>query len=234
MRIFDIMTGKFYLRYKDRESAGNILGEALKDLIKKEDRKNCIVLGIPRGGVITAYYIARKLGCQFDILISRKLCAPGNEEFAIGAVTEYGAVYLNDKLIKELDITSDYIEKEKFKQLNEIKRRNSLYRIKNNTIEGGHTTGVHKTVILADDGTATGATFIAAKRSVKRVGIGGLIVMATPVAPKSTIALLKNEGIEHIEVITSFDDSDFKSVENYYDDFHQLTDQEVIDVISRE
>ena len=101
MRIFDIITGKFYLRYKDRESAGNILGEALKDLIKKEDRKNCIVLGIPRGGVITAYYIARKLSCQFDILISRKLCAPGNEELAIGAVTEHGAVYLNDKLIKE-------------------------------------------------------------------------------------------------------------------------------------
>ena len=58
--------------------------------------------------------------------------------------------------------------------------------------------------------------------------------MATPVAPKSTIALLKNEGIEHIEVITSFDDSDFKSVEDYYDDFHQITDQEVIDVITRE
>ena len=234
MRIFDIITGKFYLRYKDRESAGNILGEALKDLIKKEDRKNCIVLGIPRGGVITAYYIARKLGCHFDILISRKLCAPGNEELAIGAVTEYGAVYLNDRLIKELDITSDYIEKEKFKQLNEIKRRNSLYRYKNNTLDGGYNTGVHKTVILADDGTATGATFIAAKRSVKRVGIGGLIIMATPVAPKSTVALLKNEGIEHIEVITSFDDSDFKSVEDYYDDFHQLTDQEVIDVIIKE
>jgi len=82
----------------------------------QQDRKSCIVLGIPRGGVITAYYIARKLGCQFDILISRKLCAPGNEELAIGAITEYGAVYLNDKLIKELDITSDYIEEEKFKE----------------------------------------------------------------------------------------------------------------------
>jgi putative phosphoribosyl transferase len=79
MRIFDNITGRFHLRFKDRESAGNILGEALKDLIKKEDRKNCVVVGIPRGGVITAYCIAKKLGSQFDIIIPRKLCAPDNE-----------------------------------------------------------------------------------------------------------------------------------------------------------
>ena len=79
MRIFDNITRGFHLRFKDRQSAGNILGTTLKDLIKKEDRKNCIVLGIPRGGVVTAQCIAKKLGCQFNIIISRKLCAPGNE-----------------------------------------------------------------------------------------------------------------------------------------------------------
>jgi len=235
MRIFDNIAGRFHLRFKDRQSAGNILGEALKDLIKKEDRKNCVVLGIPRGGVITAYCIAKKLGSQFDIVIPRKLCAPDNEELAIGAVTGDGTTYLNDILIKELDITSDYIAAEKLKQLKEIERRTSLYRSKKKTITGLDHPELHnKTIILADDGTATGATFIAAKRSIMPSGNGRQIIIATPVAPKSTVALLKNEDIDHIEVITSPGDSEFKSVEQYYDDFHQVTDQEVIEIITRQ
>jgi len=232
MRIFDNITAGFHLRFKDRQSAGNILGEALKDSIKKKDRKNCMVLGIPRGGVITAFYIAKKLGSQFDIIIPRKLCAPDNEELAIGAVTGDGITYLNDILIKELGITSDYVAGEKLKQLKEIERRTSLYLSKKKTITGCNHTKLHnKTVILADDGTATGATFMAAKRSIKQSGNGRQIIIATPVAPKSTVLLLKNEDIDHIEVITSPGDSEFKSVEQYYDDFHQVTDQEVIDII---
>jgi putative phosphoribosyl transferase len=232
MRIFDIITGRFHLRFKDRQSAGNILGEALKDLIRKEDRKNCVVLGIPRGGVITGYYIAKKLGSQFDIIIPRKLCAPDNQELAIGAITGDGTTYLNHTLVKELDITSDYIAGEKLKQLKEIERRTSLYRSKMNTITGLDHTKLHnKTIILADDGTATGATFIAAERSIKSSSNGCLIIIAAPIAPKSTVTLLKNEGNDYIEVITSPGDSEFKSVEQYYDDFHQVTDQEVIDII---
>jgi putative phosphoribosyl transferase len=189
-------------------------------------------LGIPRGGVIIAYCISKKLGCQFDIVIPRKLCAPDNEELAIGAVTGDGTTYLNDKLVKELEITSDYIAGEKLKQLKEIERRTSLYCCKNKTITGlGHAKLHNKTIILADDGTATGATFIAAKRSIMPSGNGRQIIIASPVAPKSTVALLKNEDIDHIEVITSPGDSEFKSVEQYYDDFHQVTDQEVIEVI---
>lgn len=234
MRIFDNITRRFHLRFKDRQSAGNILGDALKDLIKKEHRKNCVVLGIPRGGVITAYCIAKKLGSQFDLVIPRKLCAPDNEELAFGAITGDGTTYLNHILIKELGIPSDYITGEKLKQLKEIERRTSLYISNKKTITGlDHTKLLNKIIIVADDGTASGATIIAAERSIKSSGNGGQIIIATPVAPKSTVALLKNEEIDHIELIISPRDSEFKSVEQYYHDFHQVTDQEVIEIIKK-
>jgi len=231
MGIFDNIRGRFHLRFKNRQAAGNILGEALKDLLKKDDRKKCIVLGIPRGGVITGYCIAKKLGSQFDIILSRKLCAPDNQELAIGAVTGDGTTYLNDKLVKELEITSDYIQGERLRQLKEIERRTSLYHFQDTIRESDYTKS-YETIILADDGTATGATFIAAIRSIRPSSNACLIIMATPVAPKSTVALLKKEDIAHIEVITTSSDSEFKSVEQYYGDFHQLTDQEVIEIIT--
>lgn len=234
MRIFDNITRRFHLKFKDRESAGNILGETLKDLIKKEHRKNCVVLGIPRGGVITAYYIAKKLGSQFGLIITRKLCAPGNEEIAIGAVTGDGTTYLNHALIRELDIPSDYIVGEKLKQLKEIERRTSLYFSKNKTMKGLDHAKLHnKTIIVADDGAASGATIIAAERSINSSANDSKIIIATPVAPKSTVSLLKNEEIDQIELIISPVDSEFKSVELYYRDFHQVTDEEVIEIITR-
>jgi len=235
MRIFENILGRFHLRFKDRQSAGAILGEALKDFIKKPDRKNCVVLGIPRGGVITGYCISKKLGSQFDIIIPRKLCAPDNEELAIGAITGDGTTYVNDILVKVLDITSDYIALEKLKQLKEIERRTSLYHSKMKTITGLDNIELrNEIIILADDGTSSGATMIAAVRSIiKSCRKGCQIIMATPIAPKSTLELLKNEDIDHIEVIISPRDYDFKSVEQYYYDFHQLTDQEVIEIITK-
>ena len=233
MRIFDNIRARFRLRFKDRQSAGTILGEALKDFIKKQDRKNCVVLGIPRGGVITGYYIAKKLGSEFDIIIPRKLCAPNNEELAIGAVTGDGTTYINEILVKALDVTSDYIAREKLKQLKEIERRESLYYSKKKTIRGFDYTKLNsRTIILADDGTSTGATIIAAERSIKSYRSDCRIIIATPIAPKSTVSLLKNEDIYHIEVITNPGDSEFESVDQYYHDFHQVTDEEVIKVIT--
>jgi predicted phosphoribosyltransferase len=126
--IFDKISSKFQLRLKDRDNAANILGEALKDVIKKEqERKDSIVLGIPRGAVIVGDIIARKLACEFDIIIPRKLRAPHSGEIAIGAVMEDGTTYLNDMFVKELEISQEYIEKEKIYQIQEIKRRSSLY-----------------------------------------------------------------------------------------------------------
>src|SRR5919109_5064820 len=129
--IFDKISDKFQFQLKlnDRAAAANILGESLKDAIKKEeDRKKSIVLGIPRGGVIIADIIARKLSAEFNVIIPRKLRAPHNKEVAIGAVMEDGYTYLNEEIVRELDISTEYIEKEKSYQIQVIKHRISLYR----------------------------------------------------------------------------------------------------------
>ncbi|HEY3527293.1 MAG TPA: phosphoribosyltransferase family protein, partial [Nitrososphaeraceae archaeon] len=112
--LFDNLRDKFQLKLKDRTTAANILGDSLRNVIKKEDeRKNSIVLGIPRGGVIIADAIARKLPCKFGILMTRKLRAPHNEEVAIGAVMEDGTTYLNEVIVKELGVSHEYVEREK-------------------------------------------------------------------------------------------------------------------------
>ena len=106
---------------RDRTTGANILGVALKNIIKKEEeRKNSIVLGIPRGGTIIADIIARKLSCEFDIIIPRKLRSPHNEEVAIGAIMGDGTNYLNEVLVRELDVSPEYIE-EKTRQMEEIR-----------------------------------------------------------------------------------------------------------------
>jgi len=129
--ILDRISSKLQLRLKDRVNAGNILGEALKAIIKnKQARKeNTIVLGIPRGGVVVADIVAKKLSCRFDIVIPRKLRAPHNEEVAIGAVTEDGTTYLNAEIVKVLEVSEEYIEEEKSRQIQEIKRRSLIYQL---------------------------------------------------------------------------------------------------------
>ena len=155
--IFESIVSKFQFKFKDRVTAANILGESLKDKIKKqEEQRNALVLGIPRGGVITADIVAKKLSTNnFDIVIPRKLTDPDNKEKAIGAIMEDGTAYLDKELVEELSIPADYIEKEKAYQIQEIKRRSSLYRRqgldynKKIKINGKTTT---TTTILVDDG----------------------------------------------------------------------------------
>src|SRR5436309_9106557 len=129
MVMFEKITNRFQFKFKDRDSAANILGESLKDKIRKqEDQRNAVVLGIPRGGVVTADIVAKKLSTDnFDIVIPRKLTDPDNKEQAIGAIMEDGTTYLDRELISELSISDDYIEKEKAYQIQEIKRRSSLF-----------------------------------------------------------------------------------------------------------
>ena len=231
--IFNSISNKFQLKFKDRESAGNILSESLKTIIKKEERKNTLVLGIPRGGVIIADIIARKLCCKFDIIIARKIRAPSNKELSIGAIMGDGTTYLNKMIVKDLQISTKYIEDEKLRQLEEIKHRYSLYCFGNREFTKLNNINFsNKTIILVDDGSATGATIIVAARWLRINKNPSRIIVAIPIAPKYTINLMKHENIDCIEVITS-PNFNFKSVEQYYKNFNQITDEQVIDIIAK-
>jgi len=231
--ILNGISNKFQLKFKDRESAGNILSESLKTIIKNDERKNTLVLGIPRGGVITADIIARKLRCKFDIIIPRKISAPSNEEIAIGAIMVDGTTYLNEMIVKDLEISTKYIQDEKLRQLEEIKRRASLYCFGNREYTKLNNINFsNKTIILVDDGAATGATIIVAARWIRVTKNPRRFIVAIPIAPKYTINLLKHENIDCIEVITS-PNFNFKSVEQYYKSFNQVTDERVIDILAK-
>jgi predicted phosphoribosyltransferase len=246
--LFDSIKKKFQFKFKDRENAANILAAALEDFLEKEERgregerKNIliVVLGIPRGGVIIADIVAKKLkASDFDIVLPRKLRIPHNEEAAFGAIMEDGTVYFDDGLVKDLDISAEYIEKEKNLQLQEIERRKSLYRNTSkqqerqleNKIDDDKTI----VVILTDDGAASGATVIAAARSIRKknsINNAKELIIALPVAPKETVELLRKEAaVDHVEVVTA--PSFFNSVGQFYQNFQPVSDEQVVEIMKK-
>jgi putative phosphoribosyl transferase len=179
--------------------------------------------------MITADVVARKLSASaFDIIIPRKLTNPDNKEHAIGAIMEDGSAYLDEGLINLLQITPEYLEKEKAEQIREIKRRSALY-YRNMAINYHHDHLKGKTTILVDDGAATGATLIAAARFLRRKHTPKRLIIAVPVAPKETVKLLKQEADE-VEVVTSLY-STFRSVGQFYQDFNPVADEKVIEIL---
>lgn len=229
--IFESISRKFQFKFKDRVAAAVILGESLKDRIKnEEEQKAAVVLGIPRAGVITADIVAKKLSTLFfDIIIPRKLTDPDNKEQAIGAIMEDGTTYIDQQLINDLQISPEYLEKEKLEQIQEIKRRTTLYRKEKRKDFSSFLKD--KTVILVDDGAATGATIIAAARWIKQLeSRPKCLIIAIPVAPKSTVNLLKKECDAEVEVVIS-PSSTFHSVEQYHQNFQPITDEQVIRIM---
>jgi putative phosphoribosyl transferase len=233
--MFEAISRRFQLKFKDRSAAGRILAEIIKNRLKKEKLEQCIVFGVPRGGVVTADTVVRRLSSSssssanaavdFDIIIPRKLTDPDNKEQAIGAVMEDGTTYLDEELISMLQITPEYVEKEKAEQIQEIRRRNALYY--SETSINCHDNLKDKATILVDDGAATGATLIAAARWLRRKHTPKRLIIAVPVAPKDTIKLLKQES-DAVEVVTD-PSSTFKSVEQFYQDFKPVPDDKVTD-----
>ncbi len=205
--------------FKNRRTAGLELAKSLKEY-KGED---VIILAIPRGGALVAHAIREQLNCEWDLIIPRKLGAPFNKEIAIGAVTQDGTLLLDEEMIMYLNVSEEYIQKEKEAQINEIKRRLKLYM--------GNRPAVPlrgKRIILVDDGIATGFTIKAAIKSIQKAGASELVV-AVPVAPDDVI----EELLEKVDRIICLESPyPFYAVSMFYEDFHQTSDQEVIDLFN--
>jgi predicted phosphoribosyltransferase len=203
------------VKFRDRAHAGELLSEKLA--AGRQD-SGTTVLGIPRGGVILADIVAKRLQAEFDIVIPRKLGAPSNEELAIGAVMEDGTSYINRYLVNALRVSNEYLEKEKQRQVDEIARRSQAYRLKGlpYKIEG-------RRAILVDDGVATGATIIASARWAKKRAPSSLTI-AVPVAPTQSVQLLEEEADLLVTLHTT---SDFGAVGQFYEQFDPVSDEQV-------
>jgi putative phosphoribosyl transferase len=224
--------GKFQLKIKNRESAGNILAGTLKNILNKVSGSDLIVVGLPRGGFVMAEIIARKLSSNLDMMISKRLRAPHNEEIAIGAVTEDGTIYLNNTLIEELKISKEYIDQELSYQLQEIKRLTDMYYHGKKTLLDRRCVTVNDiTIVIVDDGAATGSTIIATSRSLRKEYNPKCIIVAITVAPRGTVDLLRREGIDHVEVITSPSDNNFRAIEQFYQNFDQVSENEILEIV---
>lgn len=204
--------------FVDRRDAG----EKLSVELEKFKDESPIVLAIPRGGIVTAYESIKKFGFQWDLIITRKIGLPQNKEIAIGAVSLDGTYLLNEEYIDILNISQEYIEKEISEQIEEIKRRLNKYKGNENFPDVKN-----KTVIIIDDGIATGFTIQAAIKSIKKHA-AKKIILAVPVAPQETISLLEKIVDEVICLIIP---SEFYAVGLHYKNFEQTTDEEVFNMV---
>jgi len=203
--------------FTDRNEAGNKLALALEDF-----KGNGIVLAIPRGGVVVGYVIADKLGLPLDVIIPRKIGAPNNPELAIGAVAEDGTAILDNNLIRYLGVSTKFIIEETERQKKEIHRRLRLYRQ-----DGGYPNVKGLDVIVVDDGIATGSTMKAALASVKNREAHSVTV-AVPVGPPQTIEELEKMADR---VVCLYKPEFFQAIGQFYSDFSQTQDEEVIELL---
>ena len=206
--------------FTDRKDAGKELALRVQNL----NLDNATVLALPRGGVVTGYEIASVLKAPLDVIISRKIGAPNNPEYAIGAIAEGDVLILNQEAIKSNGFTDEQVDEIASNEIREMERRIALYR--NNrplpNLKG-------KTVILADDGVATGITALAAIKSVEGFG-ADKIVFAAPVCAYESAELLKRSVDKLVCLINP---KDLIAIGNYYKSFNQVSDDEVIKLLMK-
>ncbi len=207
------------MQFRDRREAGRLLAEELSSL---RGPKDLIVLGIPRGGVVVAYEVAKALSAPLDVYITRKIGAPYNPELAIGAVASDGTLVLDHDLIARVGASDEYVQAETERQRQEIERRMAAYRGARSAPDLQA-----KTVILVDDGVATGATVLASLRAIRQHKPAQL-VLAIPVGPPDTIRLLSQEADR---VVCLFTPEVFWAVGSFYSVFDQTTDAEVVQLL---
>jgi predicted phosphoribosyltransferase len=207
-------------RYRDRREAGRVLAELLE---KYAGRDDVVVLALPRGGVPVAYEVARALGAPLDVFTVRKLGVPGNPELAMGAIASGGVVVLDQRLVQLLGIDRSQLQQTVAAEMRELERREAAYR---GNRDPPDLTG--KTVILVDDGLATGSTMRAAALAIRELN-PARIVVAVPVAAEETCDAFRDVVDEIICGVTP---KPFHAVGLWYDDFSQTSDDEVRELLS--
>ncbi len=206
--------------FRNRQDAGRQLAARITEELDVHDP---VVLGIPRGGVILADVIARLLGAETDVVLARKLPAPYQPELAIGAVAESGDVYITPEGRSVPGVTDEHIEHERKRQLAEIERRREMVRRIKPPADLAK-----RTVIVTDDGIATGSTMIAGLQSA-RLSAPAELICAVPVASPDSAALSK----AHCDrLICLHAPAGFFAISQFYDEFEQVSDEQMLDVLA--
>jgi predicted phosphoribosyltransferase len=207
--------------FEDRRDAGQILAARLAEFA---DRPDVVVLGLPRGGVPVAYEVARALRAPLDVFVVRKLGTPGQEELAFGAIASPGVRVLNPRVIRAVGLSARDIEEVTQRELLELERREHQYR---GTRPGIDLRG--RTVILVDDGLATGSSMRAAVAALRAME-PAKIVVAVPVGAPDTCQQLRNEGVD---VVCALVPEGFFAVGQWYRSFPQTSDEEVRELLQQ-
>jgi putative phosphoribosyl transferase len=209
------------MRFRDRAEAGHLLAEQLRDFAGRDD---VVVLALPRGGVPVGYEVAKALHAPLEVFVVRKLGVPGYEELAMGAIASGGLVVLNPEPIRALGISDEEIRRAAETEERELRRREELY-------SGGHDPPdiEGKTVILVDDGLATGATMHAAALAVRQLN-PARVVVAVPVAAAETCDAFR-EVVD--DIVCQVTPRPFRAIGLWYEDFLQTSDEEVRELLAR-
>jgi predicted phosphoribosyltransferase len=205
--------------FATREEAGRLLAGMLDAYRNAPDT---VVVALPRGGLPVGAAIARELNLPLDIFFVKKIPSPYNEEAGIGAVSENGLMQVNPQAVASLGVTEEYIQRRAEEKLEQMKQKRALYGRARSDFSG-------KRVILTDDGVATGSSMLLAAQALKEAGASKVII-AVPVAPSELLPVLREVADE---VVVYHPDPNLMAVGRFYIDFHQLEDEEVMEILRR-